>query len=164
MHTVRATAPVRLVDYAKAHLVAVPVGEIGGAIARGALAVNGHPGRIAELVRDGDVITLSDDVLGASAILPPRVPRVIRHEDEAILVCDKPAGMHVHPLGQHRTHTLLDALSWYAGARPDNPWAHWRPRPLHRLDRAASGLVAFAKHAAVHDHVRRQFAEHAIAR
>jgi 23S rRNA pseudouridine1911/1915/1917 synthase len=53
--------------------------------------------------------------------------------------------MHVHPLGPHRSGTLLNALLWHAGARPDQPWAAWRPSPVHRLDRAASGLIAFAK-------------------
>ncbi|HEY6038544.1 MAG TPA: RluA family pseudouridine synthase, partial [Kofleriaceae bacterium] len=47
---------------------------------------------------------------------------------------------------------------WLAGARPDQPWARYRPRPAHRLDRGASGLVAFAKTAAGHDELRRQLA------
>ncbi|HSN30250.1 MAG TPA: RluA family pseudouridine synthase, partial [Kofleriaceae bacterium] len=70
----------------------------------------------------------------------------------------------VHPLGAHREDTLLNALLWHCGARTDQAWGRWRPRPLHRLDRAASGLIAIGKHAAAHDEIRRQFVEHTIER
>lgn len=162
--TVISAAPVRLVDHAKAHLVTVPVDEIGGLIARGAFKVGDRPGQIAGLVRRGDVIAVDDTAIAALALLPQDVPLVIRHEDDDLLICDKPAGMHVHPLGPHREDTLLNALLWHCGARPGRPWARWRPRPLHRLDRAASGLIAIAKHAAVHDHMRRQLADHLVER
>jgi 23S rRNA pseudouridine1911/1915/1917 synthase len=155
---------VRLVDHAKAHLVVVPVGEIGGLITRGAITVNGRPARIADPVGEGDVVVVDPAALAAHALRPQPLPLVIVHEDDDLLICNKPAGMHVHPLGAHREGTLLNALLWHCGARPDQPWASWRPRPLHRLDRAASGLVAIAKRAAVHDSVRLQFADHAIER
>ena len=37
------------------------------------------------------------------------------------------------------------ACSWHAGARPDQPWARVAAFTVHRLDRAASGLLAIAK-------------------
>jgi len=159
-----APAPVRLVDYAKAHLVVVPVREVGGLIARGALSIDGRPAGIADPVRAGAVIAADDAALAPCALRPQPLALVVRHEDDDVLVCEKPAGMHVHPLGPHRDDTLLNALLWHCGARSDQAWGGWRPRPLHRLDRAASGLIAIAKHAAVHDDVRRQFAGHAIER
>jgi 23S rRNA pseudouridine1911/1915/1917 synthase len=154
----------RLVDYAKAYLVVVPVHEIGGLITGGAVAIDGRPATLEQEVA-GDAVVVADPVaLARHALRPQELTLVVRYEDDDLLVCDKPAGMHVHPLGPHREDTLLNALLWYAGARTDQPWARWRPRPLHRLDRAASGLIAIAKHAAVHDDVRRQFAGHAIER
>jgi 23S rRNA pseudouridine1911/1915/1917 synthase len=162
--TVIASAPVRLVDYAKAYLVVVPVHEVGGLIARGALSIDGRPARIADAVSAGAVVVADDVALAPVALRPQPLPLVIRYEDEDVLVCEKPAGMHVHPLGPHRENTLINALLWHSGARADQAWGRWRPRPLHRLDRAASGLIAIAKHAAVHDDVRRQFADHSIER
>ncbi|MBV8762823.1 MAG: RluA family pseudouridine synthase [Deltaproteobacteria bacterium] len=154
----------RLVDHAKDFLVVVPVREVGALIAQGALSIDGRRGAIADPVPAGSVVTV-DAAAIASCVVPPEArPLVVRYEDDDLLVCDKPAGMHVHPLGEHRTGTLLNALLWHCGARPDQPWGRWRPRPLHRLDRAASGLIAFGKCAAVHDDVRRQLAEHAIER
>lgn len=154
----------RLVDYLKAHLVVVPVHEVGGLIAAGAVAIDGRTGQMAEPVAAAPAITVEPAALARCALLPQAVPLVIHYEDDDLLVCDKPAGMHVHPLGPHREDTLLNALLWHCGARPDRPWGRWRPHPLHRLDRAASGLIAIAKHAAIHDDVRRQFAEHSIER
>ena len=110
IETVITSAPVRLVDYAKAHLVVVPIHEVGGLIARGSLSIDGRPGRIADLVCAGDVITVDDAALGSCALRPQPRPLVIRYEDDDVLVCDKPGGMHVHPLGSHRDDTLLNAL------------------------------------------------------
>jgi 23S rRNA pseudouridine1911/1915/1917 synthase len=155
---------VRLVDYAKAYLVVVPVREVGGLIARGAVTIDGRPGGIADLVPTGAVIAVDDAALAPFALRPQPLPLVVHYEDDDVVVCEKPAGMHVHPLGPHREDTLINALLWHCGARGDQAWGRWRPRPLHRLDRAASGLIAIAKHAAVHDDVRRQFADHAIER
>lgn len=162
--TVIASVPVRLVDYAKAHLVVVPVRDVGGLIARGALSIDGRGAGIAEPVRAGAVIAVDDVALAPCGLRPQPLPLVVRYEDDDLLVCEKPAGMHVHPLGSHRDDTLLNALLWHCGARSDQAWGRWRPRPLHRLDRAASGLIAIGKHAAVHDDVRRQFADHSIER
>src|SRR5262245_2617140 len=116
VETVISASPVRLVDYAKAHLVSVPIDDVGELIKCGALRINDRPGRIAELVHSGDILGLDDTALGATALLPQHVPIVIHHEDDAVLVCDKPAGMHVHPLGPHREDTLLNALLWHCGA------------------------------------------------
>jgi 23S rRNA pseudouridine1911/1915/1917 synthase len=154
----------RLVDHAKAHLVVVPVGDIGPLIAAGAVTINGRVAKIADPVTPADTIAVDPHALATVALVPEAVPLTIRHEDDDLVICDKPAGMHVHPLGAHRTGTLLNALLWHSGARPDNPWAPWRPSPMHRLDRAASGLVAFAKTAAIHDLMRRLFESNGIER
>nr|HEX4313434.1 RluA family pseudouridine synthase [Kofleriaceae bacterium] len=157
-------SPMRLVDYAKAYLVVVPVRHVTAAIARGALTVDGRPGRLATLVGAGSAVVADDAALAPDALRPQAIAVVARYEDDDLIVCDKPAGMHVYPHGPYRDDTLLNALLWYCGARDDQAWARYRPRPMHRLDRAASGLIAIAKHAAVHDAVRRQFEDHAIER
>lgn len=152
----------RLVDYAKAHLVVVPVGAIGELIKSGAVQLDGRTGRIEDEVAESAHVTV--DPAALATIPPEDVPLLVSYEDDDLLVVDKPAGMHVHPLGPHRTGTLLNALLWHAGARADQPWAPWRPSPMHRLDRAARGLVAIAKTAHVQELVREMFAQQAIHR
>lgn len=162
--TARLAAPSRLVDVAKAHLVVVPVGDIGDLIKRGAIHIAGRPGTIAELVRDGDVLTVDPAELAPLALVPEDAELIVRYEDDDLLICDKPAGLHVHPIGPYRDGTLLNRLLWHLGARPDQPWGIARPSPLHRLDRAASGLVAIAKSARIHDAMRLLLVDHQLER
>lgn len=144
----------RLVDVAKAHLGATPVDAIGPLIARGAIRVDGAPGAIAQPVRPGQ--TLTADAEAVAVAVEPRA-LAIAYEDADAIVVDKPAGLHVHPIGAYRTGTLVDALAARAGAAPDSPWTAWRPHPVHRLDRCASGLVLFAKTAAAAARLRAAF-------
>jgi 23S rRNA pseudouridine1911/1915/1917 synthase len=150
----------RLVDCAKAHLVVVPVSEVGPLIARGAVTVNGQVGKIADPVAHGDVLELTPlgDVTALPfALAPAPMTLAVAFEDAELVVVDKPAGMHVHPIGAFRTDTVLNALLTHAGAGADQPWAAWRPHPVYRLDRATSGLVMFAKTAATHQAMRARF-------
>ncbi len=154
-----ANAPGRLVDVAKARLVVVPVREVGPLIAAGGVLVNGQPGRMDTWIVPGDRLGVGE--------VPGLVPEdglVVRHEDADVLVVEKPAGKHVHPLGPYRTGTLLNQLLGYTGARVDMPWAPWRPHPVHRLDRSVRGLVLVAKRAGIHDVLRAALDAHSIER
>ena len=66
-------------------------------------------------------------------------PRIV-HEDEALLVVDKPAGLVVHPAPSVKQPTLVDWLGGRAGGgEPD------RPGIVHRLDKDTSGLMVVAR-------------------
>ena len=67
----------------------------------------------------------------------PTVPTAfdILHEDEALVVVNKPSGLPTMPAGGYLDHTLLSLL------RNRYPEAS----PLHRLGRHTSGLVLFAR-------------------
>ena len=69
------------------------------------------------------------------------VPHEVVHEDDAVIVVDKPAGVVVHPSAGHPTGTLVQALAGRA-AGGEEPW---RPGIVHRLDRDTSGLLVVAK-------------------
>jgi 23S rRNA pseudouridine1911/1915/1917 synthase len=150
------TAAVRLVDYLKAHLVAVPVTEIGDLITSGfvTIEVNGSraSGRTIDILTGGDRIFVDHAELvrleSAARWNPPwNFPLSLIYEDDDVLVADKPAGMHVHPLGDKRDGTLVNALVFRAGVRPGHPWASWRPHVVQRLDCVVSGLLVVAKSA-----------------
>lgn len=156
-HVVPAGIPaMRLVDYLKAYLVAVPVTEIGDLITTGRIEIEIRgartSGRTIDIVTGGDTIRVHADALDAlertSRWNPPwSEPATIVHEDDDVLVVAKPAGMHVHPLGDKRERTLVNALVFHAGVRPGHPWGHWRPHVVQRLDAVVSGLLVVAKHA-----------------
>ncbi len=88
------------------------------------------PGRLkpASIVKSG----LSFAVAQESPLEDPLPEIPIVHEDEALLVLEKPANLAVHPAGRHHLRTLTAALASRRGDR-----AH----PAHRLDRETSGLI-----------------------
>lgn len=75
------------------------------------------------------------------------------YESAQVLVCDKPAGMPVHPSMLHRSDTLAN---WYAAQRPDAGF-----HLINRLDRNTSGLCLIAKTAyaanALHGTVQKRY-------
>ncbi len=146
---------VRLHDFLKERLIAVPVNELGDLVKGGHVLVNGARARTDTYLTAGDELSADLSALPEDRRFPPaNIDVRVAHEDADLLIVDKPAGMHVHPLGSQREATLVNALLWRAGARPDSPWGDYRPHPAHRLDRAASGLVVIAKSSAIRDALR----------
>ena len=75
------------------------------------------------------------------AFRPQPMPLQVLHEDEHLLVIDKPAGLVVHPAPGHWQGTLLNGLlAHHAGAA-------LLPRAgiVHRLDKDTSGLMLVGK-------------------
>ena len=85
-----------------------------------------------------------------SAVAPP-TPFEVVHEDEHLLVVDKPAGVVVHPGAGHRSGTLAQALRGVAAGGPDPE----RGGIVHRLDRDTSGLMLVARSAESHRALQR---------
>jgi 23S rRNA pseudouridine1911/1915/1917 synthase len=86
--------------------------------------------------------------------LEPAVPddwRVL-HEDPAILVVHKPAGLPTAPAGGFLAHTLLALVR-----RRDPAWS-----PMHRLGRGTSGLLVFARTPAARRALQAAFRDHAV--
>ncbi len=69
------------------------------------------------------------------------IPLDIVHEDEALMVIDKPAGLVVHPAAGNWSGTLLNALLFHVPALSNVP----RAGIVHRLDKDTSGLMVVAK-------------------
>lgn len=138
--------------------------------------------RAAQLIRegrvrvDGAMVRKPSSSVGPPMRLtvyePPPIPSEavaedlsieIVHEDEDLVVVNKPAGMVVHPAAGHPTGTLVNALLHRVGDLSGIGGAI-RPGIVHRLDRGTSGLLVVAKHDVAHRHLQRQFAEHSAGR
>ena len=74
------------------------------------------------------------------------------HEDEQVLVVEKPSGLQVLPAGRFLQHTLLRQVQ---ASRADRS----QSAPVHRLGRGTSGLILFGKHAAARAYLSRQFVD-----
>jgi len=84
----------------------------------------------------------------------------IVHEDDALLVVDKPAGLVVHPGAGNRTGTLQNALLHHAPGLETVP----RSGIVHRLDKDTSGLLVVAKTLSAHTDLVRQLAARTVHR
>jgi 23S rRNA pseudouridine1911/1915/1917 synthase len=84
----------------------------------------------------------------------------IVHEDKAIIVLNKPAGLVVHPAAGHATGTLVNALIAHCGASLSGIGGVRRPGIVHRLDKDTSGLLVVAKTDKAHQSLSEQFAAH----
>lgn len=65
----------------------------------------------------------------------------IIHEDDALIVVDKPSGLLVIPTPKKETNTLTDLINRDLDERGIEANAY----PCHRIDRETSGLVMYAK-------------------
>lgn len=88
----------------------------------------------------------------------------IVHEDDDVIVVDKPAGLVVHPAPGHRDQTLVNALIAHCGDSLSGIGGVRRPGIVHRLDKDTSGLIVAAKNDAAHAGLSAQFAARTIAR
>ena len=98
----------------------------------------------------------------AAAALPAaeNIPLHIVHEDDDLIVIDKPAGLVVHPGAGNETGTLVNALIAHCGASLSGVGGVRRPGIVHRLDKDTSGLLVVAKNDLAHRGLSEQFAAH----
>jgi 23S rRNA pseudouridine1911/1915/1917 synthase len=108
----------------------------------------------------GDTITI--DVPEAVAAEPSGedIALDIVHEDDDIIVIDKPKGLVVHPAAGHETGTLVNALIAHCGTSLSGIGGVKRPGIVHRLDKDTSGLMVAAKNDRAHKSLTEQFADH----
>ena len=119
--------------------------RIKGLIEAGFVKVNGEV-----VTKAGAKVDESDSL---DVFIPPPVPAVpepedipldVLHEDEHILVLNKPPGLVVHPAPGHLTGTLVNALLAHCPALGGIGGVS-RPGIVHRLDQDTSGVMVVAK-------------------
>lgn len=117
----------------------------------GGILVNDAPAHTDRRVCTGDVlsVTLQDTQIPPRAAANAPLPHIL-YEDADVLIVEKPCGMNVHPA--HELTSLEDAVLALYAARGESHLY----RPVNRLDRLTSGLMAVAKHAHAHHALIRQ--------
>jgi 23S rRNA pseudouridine1911/1915/1917 synthase len=101
-------------------------------------------GEVIDIVPEADALGLAD--------LPEDIALDIVHEDDAVLVVNKPPGLVVHPGSGNWSGTLLNALLRHIPALARLP----RAGIVHRLDKDTSGLLVVAKTLAAQTDLVRQ--------
>ena len=131
-------------------------------ILEGHVLVDGRPAsKPGQALRAGSTVSVEIPPPPPPRPEPEPIPVDVVHEDDALLVVAKPAGLVVHPGHGRRSGTLVNALlgrgTPLAGVGgPD------RPGIVHRLDRETSGLLIVAKTDAAHRALAAAFARREI--
>ena len=130
-------------------------------ILAGALAIDGRtirdPGH---RVNAGDRIELTIPPDAPAEPAAEDIPLTIVHEDDDLIVIDKPKGLVVHPAAGNQTGTLVNALISHCGATLSGIGGVKRPGIVHRLDKDTTGLLVVAKNDRAHRKLSAQFADH----
>lgn len=108
---------------------------------QGQVTVNGEVRRARDKVRGGEQVVVQAEAEPRDDWQAEAIPLDIIHEDEQILVINKPAGLVVHPAAGNPTGTLLNALLHHDAGLAVIP----RAGIVHRLDKETSGLLVVAR-------------------
>jgi len=115
-------------------------------VGAGAATLDGHAVVKSERVTTGAVLEVDLPDPERSASAPPQVVEglVVLHEDDDILVVDKPIGVAAHPSPGWEGPTVIGGLA-AAGHRVSTSGAEERQGIVHRLDVGTSGCMVVAK-------------------
>lgn len=91
---------------------------------------------------------------------PENIPLHIVHEDEHIIVLNKPQSLVVHPAAGNRTGTLLNGLLYHCPQLESVP----RAGIVHRLDKDTTGLMVVAKTLQAHSNLVAQLQARTVKR
>lgn len=146
--TVEADSDVRL-DLLIAARLGISRTQAATLIATDRVSVDDSAARASYKPRAGEVVVVVVPAPEDRTILGEDIPLQIVHEDEDLLVVDKPSGMVVHPAPGNWTGTLVNALMGRRGGQSATGSPE-RAGIVHRLDRDTSGLLLVAKNDRVH--------------
>jgi 23S rRNA pseudouridine1911/1915/1917 synthase len=128
-------------------------------IEEGRVRTGWRPLHKSSIVRKGEVLEIDvpppEPPVGP--LEPEEIPLRVVHQDDAVIVIDKPAGLTVHPGAGQRRGTLANALLALAKGSLSTLGGPDRPGIVHRLDKDTSGLVVCARTDAAHRFLSSQF-------
>ena len=130
-------------------------------IEEGHVRVDGAQAAARRKVKSGEAVEVALVPRPAqSAVTPEAIGLAVVHEDDDIVVIDKPAGLVVHPGSGNWSGTLLNALLHHAPSAADLP----RGGIVHRLDKETSGLLVVARNERAQLALVRQLQDHSVKR
>src|SRR6478609_3944744 len=135
---------------------AAEIAEAGG------VTVDGREAGKSDRLTAGSWLEVSWQPREEVRIVPIAVPELtIVHDDDDIVVIDKPVGVAAHPSVGWEGPTVLGALS-AAGFRISTSGAAERAGIVHRLDAGTSGLMVVAKSERAYTALKRAFHDRTV--
>ncbi|KAK4133779.1 pseudouridine synthase [Trichocladium antarcticum] len=142
----------QLIDVFESEFRDRPVEYYRAAMVSGQVAVNGKTVGPHYIINNGDRISHT-----THRHEPPVTtePIGIIHEDDDMVVINKPSGVPVHPAGRYNFNSVVEIMKAERGP-------NFQPRPCNRLDRLTSGIMFIAKHAKAADHLGAQILQRSV--
>ena len=125
----------------------------------GGLRVNGEIVHANHLLSPGDVVEVVLEDAPRQSAEPEALPVNVVYEDDNLFIIDKPAPLACQCSPKQSTGTLENRLAWRYRDEPGFVF-----RPLNRLDRGTSGLMAAAKNAHACQRLQKQLHTPAFVR
>ncbi|MEW6217816.1 MAG: pseudouridine synthase, partial [Candidatus Bipolaricaulota bacterium] len=119
--------------------LAIPRAQAQSLLACGAVRIGGMVPSRSRRVKGGETVEVR---WVGPGIVPTPAPIPILHEDDALVVVNKPRGVPVHPVGHTPQVTVVSILLARGPLAPSTPG---RPGVVHRLDAATTGALVLAK-------------------
>ncbi len=126
----------------------------------GALTLDGRRCKPSERLAGGEQLRLAVTLQPEGDDVAEDIPLSLIHEDEDVIVLDKPAGLVVHPAAGHVSGTLLNALLHH---RPELQ-ALPRAGIVHRLDKDTTGIMVVAASLRAHHALVQQLQDRSMGR
>jgi 23S rRNA pseudouridine1911/1915/1917 synthase len=146
----------RLDTFLAAQLADISRTRLQRAIEEGDVLVNERAVKPSYKLRNGDQIEIDLPEPPPLELLAEAIPLRIIHEDDDLIVIDKPAGMVVHPGAGIESGTLANALAYHFNELSETA-GRIRPGIVHRIDKETSGLLVVAKNDVAHLKLSEQF-------
>lgn len=129
-------------------------------LADGQLTLDGKTVKAKTRCNGGEVLSLNAVLATETHSLPEPMDLEILHEDEDIIVINKPVGLVVHPGAGNWTGTLVNGLLHHDPRLAELP----RAGIVHRIDKDTSGLLVIARNLAAQHHLSQQLADKSVYR
>lgn len=129
----------------------------------GRVRLDGKATKASARLRSGSIAEIDVPAPRVIAPQPEEIPLEVLHEDDDLIVIDKPAGLAAHAGAGRETGTLVNALLARCTTLSGIGDA-LRPGIVHRLDKDTTGVLVAAKTDLAHQSLSAQFAAHSIDR
>ena len=126
------------------------------------IIVNGKKEKASYKVKNGDKIEIEEEPAKEIELKAQDIPLEVLHEDDDIIVVNKPKGMVVHPANGNPDGTLVNAIMSICKDSLSGIGGEIRPGIVHRLDKNTSGAIIIAKNDKAHINLSEQLKNHEI--
>jgi len=158
--------PLRVDKFLMTRIANISRNKLQMAAKSGYIRVNGESVKSNYRVRAGNVVTVEmPQPVYEFELLPEKMDLNIIHEDDTVIVLNKPMDLVVHPGHGNYTGTLVNGILYHLQNLPSLEGSP-TPRPglVHRLDKDTTGLMVLGKTERSLTELSEQFFERTVER